>query len=457
MSEISDFSRSDMSNKSDSSDKITFEGYLKQKIGSGIFGNKMRRYYMKLEHKILKKYDEMMEKCFEEYKLSDYNVIDGSFITAKKCTILFIHHATNEKTYFYCDTEFEFKQWIYFLTYSRTNAEFDDKTDILAIESILEPCVVADNFGVILGFNAEAEKLFGYSKTEMMGKSVTLLMPDTYAKVHDNYLENYRKTDTTRLIGKPRRLPIKRKDGSRIFVTVSLGRSRQKGKSEVLISTFKHINDDIDHNITNNTNEIELRKINLCGKITETCEGIRTEIKNDYDYFIKLLKYEEEKIKACQEENNKLNDKIAELYAEIRKIKEDNIGGQSDTFTTMIRILSNDVTFKAFLEFSRQKHCEENLLFWKSVNDMKKDFEDKNDKDIMMKTVNSIYNQYILSDKLNISKPLIENIRDRIDNKHIGTTIFDIVVKDVLTLIHTNLYKNFVSTGIGKVCVGNVE
>ena len=88
---------------------------------------------------------------------------------------------------------------------------------------------------------------------------------------------------------------------------------------------------------------------------------------------------------------------------------------------------------------------------------MKKDFEDKNDKDIMMKTVNSIYNQYILSDKLNISKPLIENIRDRIDNKHIGTTIFDIVVKDVLTLIHTNLYKNFVSTGIGKVCVGNVE
>lgn len=207
-------------------DTIYFSGYLRQKITTSIFRDKYKKYYFELYPKKLRKYNESYN-IVEEIEHTKYNIIDGSFITSKKNTILMIDLLdNNNKIILICDKDTDFDEWMKVLT-SRTN-DITNEKEIATLESILEPCVIADNFGIILGFNNGAQTLFGYTKSEVLGSNVSILMPDSYAKVHDHYLEKYRQTDEINLIGKPRSLPIKTKNNSIINSTLSLGRYRQK-------------------------------------------------------------------------------------------------------------------------------------------------------------------------------------------------------------------------------------
>jgi hypothetical protein len=59
-----------------------------------------------------------------------------------------------------------------------------------------------DKFSMITGINLAAASLFGYNKTELLNRKVTVLMPGIYAKHHDSFLENYLNTGEASLIGK---------------------------------------------------------------------------------------------------------------------------------------------------------------------------------------------------------------------------------------------------------------
>ena len=51
--------------------------------------------------------------------------------------------------------------------------------------------IVADQGGVIRSVNDAACRLFGYSKTELLGQSIKILMPKPIAEQHDMILERY--------------------------------------------------------------------------------------------------------------------------------------------------------------------------------------------------------------------------------------------------------------------------
>ena len=52
-----------------------------------------------------------------------------------------------------------------------------------------------DDNGKILKTNQGLSKLFGYTKTEVVGHSVNILMPSLFAKHHNIFLERFYKTD----------------------------------------------------------------------------------------------------------------------------------------------------------------------------------------------------------------------------------------------------------------------
>lgn len=76
---------------------------------------------------------------------------------------------------------------------------------------------------IIDGVNAAAERLFGYSKEEMIGKNVNMLMPMPYRGKHDKYVKNYLSTGEKRIIGIGREVMARRKDGSMFPIDVSVG------------------------------------------------------------------------------------------------------------------------------------------------------------------------------------------------------------------------------------------
>jgi len=95
------------------------------------------------------------------------------------------------------------------------------------INSATDPIVVIDSTGVIERVNPACSLVFGYTKEELLGRNVTMLMPKKHAIKHGRYLERYfeRKENksTSSVVGKGRDLEGKKKDGSLfpVFLTVS--------------------------------------------------------------------------------------------------------------------------------------------------------------------------------------------------------------------------------------------
>ena len=86
------------------------------------------------------------------------------------------------------------------------------------LEAILENAVDAiiniTPRGIIDSVNPAAERMFGFSATELLGNNIKMLMPNPYQEEHDGYLRNYLASGTRKIIGIGREVLGQRKDGS---------------------------------------------------------------------------------------------------------------------------------------------------------------------------------------------------------------------------------------------------
>ncbi len=79
-----------------------------------------------------------------------------------------------------------------------------------------------DTKGTIQSFNLAAQKIFGYSEADILGKNVSLLMPPPHRDNHDEYIARYLQTIQTHVIGKTRELQGRRKNGMPFPMEISV-------------------------------------------------------------------------------------------------------------------------------------------------------------------------------------------------------------------------------------------
>lgn len=75
--------------------------------------------------------------------------------------------------------------------------------------------------------NAAAEKLFGYSKTEVVGKNVKMLVPREFATNHDQYVNANRDGGPDKIVGTSRDIQIETRSGDKKWCSLSLSKVRQ--------------------------------------------------------------------------------------------------------------------------------------------------------------------------------------------------------------------------------------
>jgi two-component system, LuxR family, sensor kinase FixL len=91
------------------------------------------------------------------------------------------------------------------------------------LDTVPDAMIVIDERGIMQSFSPAAERLFGYSAAEAVGKNVKMLMPSPYRDDHDGYLERYRKTGERKIIGIGRVVVGERKGGSTFPLELSVG------------------------------------------------------------------------------------------------------------------------------------------------------------------------------------------------------------------------------------------
>jgi PAS domain S-box-containing protein len=104
----------------------------------------------------------------------------------------------------------------------KINIEPDQKFSTF-IDAAPDAIVVTNKEGVIVMANQLAAKMFEFSRVELLGNKVEMLVPKRYLETHIKYREEYFKIPITRRMGERRELSGKRKDGSEFSVEISLG------------------------------------------------------------------------------------------------------------------------------------------------------------------------------------------------------------------------------------------
>ena len=74
----------------------------------------------------------------------------------------------------------------------------NDQISSLLLEAISEAVLVVDNHQKIVEINAAAEDIFGYSKKELVGKNLDILLPSNYHKSHATHFNEFIKKGTRR-------------------------------------------------------------------------------------------------------------------------------------------------------------------------------------------------------------------------------------------------------------------
>src|SRR5215470_2851580 len=91
------------------------------------------------------------------------------------------------------------------------------------LDTVPEAMIVIDERGLMQSFSSAAERLFGYSANEVVGKNVKMMMPAPYRNNHDGYVERYLRTGEKRIIGIGRVVVGERKDGSTFPMELAVG------------------------------------------------------------------------------------------------------------------------------------------------------------------------------------------------------------------------------------------
>jgi PAS domain S-box-containing protein len=111
-------------------------------------------------------------------------------------------------------------------TLTRIDRKFSD-----FLESVPDAMVLSDRDGRIVLMNTNTERMFGYSRDELMGKEIETLVPERSRAVHREDRAIYYAAPGTRRMGVGRELSARGKDGVEFPVEISLAPVEIRGRT----------------------------------------------------------------------------------------------------------------------------------------------------------------------------------------------------------------------------------
>lgn len=252
--------------------------------------------------------------------------------------------------------------------------------------------------------NPAIERMFGYTRNELKGQPIEILIPDKYKPHHHQLRDGFYHKPSNRVMGQGRDLNGRKKDGTDMPVEVSLSHYRRDG--ELFVIAFL-----VD--ITQRK-EIELSMLKQKAeleKITDKIRQLNADLEVKVEERTLILKEALQKLEESQQELSEALDKERQL----NEIKSRFVSMASHEFRTpLTTVLSSASLLSKYTtaadQEKREKHIQRIKNSVNNLNDILEDFLSlgKLNEGRVDKKVEKLNLKEILSDTLEEMKAMLK-------------------------------------------------
>ena len=132
------------------------------------------------------------------------------------------------------------------------------------LKAAVDAIIITDHRGRIQEYNDAAERIFGYTTSEVIGENVSILMPDPHRSAHDDYIDTYLKTGKAQIIGIGREVVGRRQDGALFPMDLAVGEVKL-GNLPYFVGIIRDISErkQVEQQLSRNEEQLRLAFQNL--------------------------------------------------------------------------------------------------------------------------------------------------------------------------------------------------
>ncbi|WP_135078853.1 PAS domain S-box protein [Terasakiella sp. SH-1] len=112
------------------------------------------------------------------------------------------------------------------------------------LNTVNDGILTIDSKGILLSVNPAVSDLFGYGREELLGRNVSMLMPQPDRKCHDGYIQKYMNTGQGRIIGNRRRVTGLTKAGESVSLELSVNPMELEGET-LFVGTLRDLTQEV--------------------------------------------------------------------------------------------------------------------------------------------------------------------------------------------------------------------
>lgn len=227
------------------------------------------------------------------------------------------------------------------------------------LSSVIEGIITINQNGKIVTFNRAAENMFGYKKNDAIGLNVSILMTDDEAQKHDDHIQKYVNTGLKKIIGIPRELVAKHREGHSFPVRLNVSElPSASGDNKRFIASIQDLSE-----IKSQEEQIRRsQKMDALGKLTGG-------IAHDYNNMLAVIsgyaslladQVDDEHLKKYATEISKAGDRGAKLTRKLlsfskRTAASEELCNISDVLNHMSDMLQKTMTARIQLTFNLEE------------------------------------------------------------------------------------------------------